>query len=82
MPQQEVYADLYFLVNMSMDLLCLNLTAALLHRGVRRWRLLLASAVGGGGHTKAAGATLKDMDLTEAWQLVQKAIADEFNRAD
>lgn len=48
MPQQEVYADLYFLVNMSMDLLCLNLTAALLHRGVRRWRLLLASAVGGG----------------------------------
>lgn len=48
MPQQEVYADLYFLVNMSMDLLCLNLTAALLHRGVRRWRLILAAALGGG----------------------------------
>lgn len=48
MPQQEVYADLYFLVNMSMDLLCLNLTAALLHRKVQRWRLLLAAAFGGG----------------------------------
>lgn len=46
-PQQEVYADLYFLVNMSMDLLCLNLTAALTHRAAKRWRLLLAAAFGG-----------------------------------
>ena len=42
----------------------------------------IASAVGGGGHTKAAGATLKDMDLSEAWQRVQEAIADELGRAD
>lgn len=44
----EVYADLYFLVNASMDLLCLMITAALLHRGLQRWRALLASAIGGG----------------------------------
>ena len=48
MPQQEVYADLYFFVNLSMDLLCLNLTAALLHRRAARWRRLLAAAFGGG----------------------------------
>lgn len=44
----EVYADLYFLVNASMDLLCLMITAALLHRGLQRWRALLAAAIGGG----------------------------------
>ena len=48
MPEQEVYADLYFFVNASMDLLCLNLTAAILHRKPRRLRLLLAAALGGG----------------------------------
>ncbi len=44
----EVYADLYFLVNASMDLLCLMITATLLHRSLQRWRALLASAIGGG----------------------------------
>ena len=47
MPQQEVYVDLYFFVNASMDLLCLNLTAALLHSRPRRWRLFLGAATGG-----------------------------------
>ena len=47
MPQQEVYADLYFFINASMDLLCLNLTAALLHSRPPRWRLFLGAALGG-----------------------------------
>lgn len=45
--QQTVYADLYFLVNFSMDLLCLQITAALLHRRTARWRALVAAALGG-----------------------------------
>lgn len=45
--QREVYADLYFLINASMDLLSLMITASLLHRRVKRLRALLASAVGG-----------------------------------
>lgn len=45
--QQTVYADLYFLVNFSMDLLCLMITASLLHRRPARWRAILAAAVGG-----------------------------------
>ena len=47
MPQPAVYADLYVFVNTSMDLLCLNLTAAILHRRTRRWRVLLAALLGG-----------------------------------
>lgn len=45
--QAEVYADLYFLVNTGMNLLSLMLTARLLHRRVKRWRALLAAALGG-----------------------------------
>lgn len=45
--EQEVYIDLYFLINACMDLLCIMLTAALLHRFVRRWRAILASVLGG-----------------------------------
>lgn len=45
--EQEVYIDLYFLINACMDLLCMMLTAALLHRFVRRWRAILASVLGG-----------------------------------
>ncbi len=44
---QTVYADLYFLVNFSMDLLCLMITASLLHRRPARWRAILAAALGG-----------------------------------
>lgn len=50
---QEVYIDLYFLVNVSMDLLCLMITAALLHRQVKRLRAV-AGAMLGGGYAVAA----------------------------
>ncbi len=43
----EVYADLLFLINVGMDGLCLSLTARLLHRRPRLWRLLLGAAMGG-----------------------------------
>lgn len=45
---QEVYIDLYFLINVSMDLLCLMITAFLLHRSVKRRRACLAALIGGG----------------------------------
>lgn len=45
---QEVYVDLYFLINVSMDLLCLLITASLLHCPVRRWRAVTAALLGGG----------------------------------
>lgn len=45
--QQTVYVDLYFLVNFSMDLLCLWITASLMHRRTSRWRTLLAATIGG-----------------------------------
>ncbi len=45
--QDEVYADLLFLVNFSMDFLCLYLCARLLHRPLSLWRGMLASALGG-----------------------------------
>ena len=45
--EQDVYIDLYFLINTSMDLLTCMITAALLHRKVRRWRAILAAAFGG-----------------------------------
>ena len=45
--EQTVYVDLYFLVNFSMDLLCLWITAQLMHRRPARWRVLLAAALGG-----------------------------------
>lgn len=43
----EVYADLYFLINMSMDFLCLLITGRLMHRVCHTGRLLLSSAMGG-----------------------------------
>lgn len=45
--QNEVYADLLFLVNFSMDFLGFYLTARLLHRTLSLWRGVLASALGG-----------------------------------
>lgn len=45
--QNEVYADLLFLVNFSMDFLGFYLTARLLHRPLSLWRGVLASALGG-----------------------------------
>ena len=55
---QEVYIDLYFLTNISMDLLCLMITAALLHRHVKRWRALAAAVLGGGYAVAALLLTL------------------------
>ena len=43
---REVYVDLYFLINLSMNLLCLMITASLLHLPVKRLRAILASGVG------------------------------------
>lgn len=43
----DVYADLLFLVNFSMDFLCAYLTASLLRRRAVPWRLFAASALGG-----------------------------------
>lgn len=45
--EQEVYVDLYFLINTCMNLLALMITASLLHRKVSRWRTWLAAAAGG-----------------------------------
>ena len=44
---QTVYVDLFFLVNFSMDFLCLFLTARLLHRRFPTVRALLAAGLGG-----------------------------------
>lgn len=44
---QEIYADLYVLINFGMDLICLMITAALLHLPVRQLRVLVAAGVGG-----------------------------------
>lgn len=43
---QEVYIDLYFLINLSMDFLCLTVTGALMHRRVVRWRALVGALLG------------------------------------
>lgn len=55
----QVYIDLYFLINTSMDLLCLMIVGALMHRRVARWRAVLAAVIGGG---YAAGALLLGLD--------------------
>ena len=59
MVETEVYVDLYFLVNASMDLLCLAMTASILQRAVKRWRLFLAALLGGGW---AVGVLLLGID--------------------
>ena len=43
----EVYIDLYFLINVSMDLLCLLITARLLHLRTSAVRLLVGALTGG-----------------------------------
>ncbi len=52
---QEVYIDLYVIINTSMDLICLMITAALLHIRIRRLRAVLAAVAGG---AYAAGSLL------------------------
>ena len=68
--EQTVYIDLYFLVNFSMDLLCLMITASLLHRRVSRLRAILAAAVGG---AYAAGALL--LGFSGFWGFAMDALA-------
>lgn len=43
----DVYADLLFLINFSMDFLCLFLSAGLLHVKKSVWRMIAAAALGG-----------------------------------
>ena len=43
----DVYADLLFLINFSMDFLCLYLSVKLLHLPRVRWRMLSAAVAGG-----------------------------------
>ncbi len=43
----DVYADLLFLINFSMDFLCLYLSVRLLHLKKSVWRMLIAAALGG-----------------------------------
>ena len=45
--EAEVYIDLYFLVNAGMDFLCLMLTAVILHRRPRAWRVTAGAILGG-----------------------------------
>lgn len=45
--EQEVYVDLYFIINSCMNLLTLMITATLLHRKVSRLRAWLAASLGG-----------------------------------
>ena len=45
--EQTVYADLYFMINLSMDFLCFFLTAKILSIKLHVWRALIASALGG-----------------------------------
>ena len=43
----DVYVDILFLINFSMDYICLYITVKILHRKTKLWRMLLASAIGG-----------------------------------
>ena len=43
----DVYADVLFLINFSMDYLCLYILARVLHKKMILWRLIAASALGG-----------------------------------
>ena len=45
--ETEVYVDLYFMINASMDFLCMLITARLLHRRLKTGRLLIGAVLGG-----------------------------------
>ena len=45
--ETTVYADLLFLVNAGIDCLCFCMTARLLHRRLRVWRLIVGTVLGG-----------------------------------
>lgn len=62
----EVYGDLFFMINMSMDYLCLHLSGRLMHRKISVARLLLASAIGG---VYSVVALLLNVPALAAWGL-------------
>lgn len=62
----EVYGDLFFMINMSMDYLCLHLSARLMHRKISVPRFLLAAAVGG---VYSVVALLLSVPPLVAWSL-------------
>ena len=62
----EVYADIFFLVNFSMDFLCFYLCARLLHRPLSLWRGIVASALGG---VYAVAALFLTLDRAPAFAL-------------
>ena len=68
--EASVYVDLYFMVNFSMDLLCLMITAALLHRRVLRGRAIAAAAIGG---AYAVAALL--LNFSGVWGLLLDVLA-------
>lgn len=45
--ENDVYIDLLFLINFSMDFLCIYITAKILHRRKKAWRFLASAAFGG-----------------------------------
>lgn len=44
---QDVYVDLLFLINFSMDYICLYITVKILHQKIRLSRMIVASVLGG-----------------------------------
>ena len=71
--QQEVYADLYVLVNTGMDLLCFMITATLMHRKILRRRAIPAAFLGG---VYALGVLL--VGARGAWAVVLDVVAMFF----
>ena len=61
--EQEVYVDLYFIINTCMNLLTLMITATLLHRKVSRLRAWIAAAVGGGWAVLALFSDMGDFGM-------------------
>ena len=45
--EQDVFVDILFLINLSMDYLCLYVCAKILHKKIKLWRIIAASALGG-----------------------------------
>lgn len=81
----DVYIDLYFLINAGMDLLCLTMTAMILHRPAKRWRLMLAASLGGAYAVLALLCTLGGalsvlLDLCAAILLAAVALSERGGR--
>ena len=84
--ESAVYVDLYFMVNFSMDLLCILITASLMHRRVSRVRVIAAAAIGGAYAVSALLLGLSGflgllLDLGVAYLLCLTAFWRERRRA-